>query len=61
MNESTLIVGAGPGLSASLAQICASKNMKVVLAGRNIKKLNNLKKKIKAETYTCDASNIESF
>ena len=60
MNESALIVGAGSGLSASLARACASKNMKVALAGRNIEKLNDLKKEIKAETYTCDSSNIES-
>ena len=29
MNESALIVGAGSGLSASLAQLCASRGMKV--------------------------------
>ena len=43
MSESVLIVGAGNGLSASLAQLCASKGMKVVLAARNIEKLRNLK------------------
>ena len=43
MNESALIVGAGSGLSASLAQLCASRGMKVVLAARNIEKLKNLK------------------
>ena len=46
MSESVLIVGAGNGLSASLAQLCASKGMKVVLAARNIEKLRNLKKKM---------------
>ena len=46
MNESALIVGAGSGLSASLAQLCASRGMKVVLAARNIEKLKNLKKKL---------------
>ena len=59
MSESVLIVGAGPGLSASLASLCASKDMKVVLASRNIEKLNNLKKEIKAETFICDASNVK--
>ena len=44
MSESVLIVGTGPGLSSSLARLCASKSMKVVLASRNIEKLNNLKK-----------------
>ena len=47
MNESALIVGAGSGLSASLARVCASKNMKVALAGRNIEKLNDLKNREK--------------
>ena len=36
MAESVLIVGAGSGLSASLARLCASKEMNVVLAARNI-------------------------
>jgi short-subunit dehydrogenase len=60
MNESVLIVGAGNGLSASLAQLCTSKGMKVVLAARNIKKLQNLKKEIGADTIKCDATNIKS-
>ena len=61
MNESVLIVGAGPGLSTSLARLCAFKEMKVVLASRNIKKLNDLKKEINADTYSCDSSDIKSI
>ena len=60
MNESVLIVGVGSGLSASLARLCASKDMKVVLAARNIDKLQDLKKEINAQTYKCDSSNIKS-
>ena len=60
MDESVLIVGAGSGLSASLARLCASKEMKVVLAARNIEKLEDLKKEIDAETYKCDSADIES-
>tara|TARA_Y100000590_G_scaffold266161_1_gene298963 strand:+ start:3159 stop:3836 length:678 start_codon:yes stop_codon:yes gene_type:complete len=60
MSESVLIVGAGPGLSTSLARLCASKGMKVVLASRMIEKLNELKKEINAETIKCDSSNEES-
>ena len=60
MTESVLIVGAGNGLSASLAQLCASKGMKVVLAARDIEKLQNLKKKIGADTIKCDTTNIKS-
>ena len=60
MSESVLIVGVGSGLSASLARLCASKGMKVVLAARNIEKLEDLKKEVSAETYKCDSTDIES-
>ena len=60
MNESVLIVGSGPGLSASLARLFISKNMKVILVARNIEKLEELKKETGAETYECDSSDIES-
>ena len=60
MNESVLIIGVGTGLSASLARLCASKKMTVVLAARNTDKLQGLKEEINATTYQCDASNIES-
>ena len=60
MNEAVLIVGVGQGLSTSLAKLCFSKGMKVVLAARNIEKLEDLKKEINAETYKCDSSDIEN-
>ena len=60
MSESVLIVGVGPGLGESLACLCASKDITVVLAARNIAKLDDLKKEIKAETYQCDPSDIEN-
>ena len=59
MSESVLIVGTGPGLSSSLARLCASKGMKVVLASRNFEKLKDLKKEIEAETFVCDVSNVK--
>ena len=59
MNESVLIVGTGPGLSSSLARLCASKGMKVILVSRNIEKLKDLKKEINAEIFVCDVSNVE--
>tara|TARA_B100001123_G_C14810079_1_gene827940 strand:- start:5 stop:682 length:678 start_codon:yes stop_codon:yes gene_type:complete len=59
MNETALIVGCGPGLSASLARLCFKKGMKVVLVSRDIKKLIDLKKEINAETFKCDSSNVE--
>ena len=60
MTELALIVGAGSGLSASIARLCASNNMKVILASRNIDKLNTIKKEINATTISCDSSDIKN-
>ena len=60
MSEVVLIVGVGPGLSSSIARLCASRKMKVILAARDIEKLENLKKEIDAITISCDASDIKS-
>ena len=60
MSESVLIVGAGEGLSASLARLCKSKGMNVFLSARNVEKLSDLKKEVNAEIFKCDSSNITS-
>ena len=60
MSEIVLLVGVGPGLSSSIARLCASRKMKVILAARDIEKLENLKKEIDAITISCDASDIKS-
>ena len=60
MSELVLIVGVGPGLSSSIARLCASRKMKVILAARDIGKLENLKKEIDAITISCDASDVKS-
>jgi len=54
-NENALIVGAGKGLSASLARACAKRGMKVALAARNTEKLAALAAETGAKTYPCDA------
>ena len=56
MSELAVIVGAGPGLSASLARLCAREGMRVVLAARNIAKLAALAEETGASVYACDAS-----
>ena len=53
-------MGVGPGLSSSIARLCASRKMKVILAARDIEKLENLKKEIDAITISCDASDVKS-
>jgi NAD(P)-dependent dehydrogenase (short-subunit alcohol dehydrogenase family) len=60
MKKTALIIGAGPGLSASLARLCTRRGMKVALAARNIKKLKTLSDETNASIYTCDASDIDS-
>ena len=42
MNEKVLIIGAGHGLSASIARLFAAEGMKVRLAARNVQKLTAL-------------------
>jgi len=54
--EIALIVGAGPGLSASLARLFTKEGMKVALAARDVKKLEPLVKEINGGAYGCDAS-----
>ena len=58
MNRSALIVGAGSGLSSSLALQCAHLGMDVALAARNIEKLEDLSIQAKASLHKCDASKI---
>jgi NAD(P)-dependent dehydrogenase (short-subunit alcohol dehydrogenase family) len=54
--RSALIVGAGDGLSASLARLFAAEGIKVGLAARNAAKLRDLAGGIGAATAACDAS-----
>ena len=60
MKEKVLIIGAGPGLSSSLARLCVSHNMKVVLVSRDIEKLKKLKKETNVEIISCDCSNTKN-
>jgi len=54
--QSALIVGAGSGLSASLARAFAQSGMSIALAARSVDKLGQLAKETNAKTYVCDAS-----
>lgn len=54
--KSALIVGAGPGLSASLARQLAQGGAKVALAARNTDKLAALCHETGAVAYACDAT-----
>jgi NAD(P)-dependent dehydrogenase (short-subunit alcohol dehydrogenase family) len=54
--ETALIVGAGSGLSASLARLLAREGMHVALAARNADKLDDLCKQTGAQAFACDAA-----
>jgi NAD(P)-dependent dehydrogenase (short-subunit alcohol dehydrogenase family) len=54
--QSALIVGAGSGLSASVARAFAKAGMKIALAARSVDKLGPLAKETNAQIYACDAS-----
>ncbi len=54
--ERALIVGAGSGLSASLARLFAREGMAVALAARDTGKLAGLAKETGARTYALEAS-----
>jgi NAD(P)-dependent dehydrogenase (short-subunit alcohol dehydrogenase family) len=54
--ESALIVGAGPGLSASLARLLAKEGIKLALAARSTDDLGALAKETRAHVFACDAS-----
>ena len=54
--KNALIVGAGDGLSASVARAFANAGMRIALAARNPAKLAALASSLKAGAFGCDAS-----
>jgi len=54
--RTALIVGAGPGISASLARGLAAAGLKVALAARNVEKLAALADETGARTFAVDAA-----
>ena len=57
--KSALIVGAGSGLSASLARLFAKHGLQVALAARNPDKLAKLAEETAAATFACEAAEPE--
>jgi NAD(P)-dependent dehydrogenase (short-subunit alcohol dehydrogenase family) len=54
--RTALIVGAGPGLSASVARAFAQAGMKVALAARTTNDLSGLARETGAAVFACDAT-----
>ena len=57
--KTALIVGAGDGLSASLARLFTTHGLKVALAARNRDKLQSLCHEIGAAAFQCDATQLD--
>ncbi|MFM0669747.1 SDR family NAD(P)-dependent oxidoreductase [Paraburkholderia sediminicola] len=57
--ETALIVGAGKGLSASLARLFSAEGMQVALAARDTSKLTDLVDETGALPVSCDASQAD--
>ena len=55
-----LIVGAGSGLSASIARAFARAGMKIALAARGVDDLGALAAEVDAKTFACDASKSDA-
>ena len=60
MSESAVIIGAGAGLSASLARLCHQQGMQVVMAARNTDKLADLAAETGAHVLQCDVADPAS-
>ena len=58
--QRALIVGAGSGLSASLARLFAREGLQVALAARNPAKLDALCKETGARAFACDATRADA-
>jgi NAD(P)-dependent dehydrogenase (short-subunit alcohol dehydrogenase family) len=58
--RTALIVGAGPGISASLARRLRAAGLRVGMAARNVDKLKTLAAEIGAEVFAVEAANRES-
>lgn len=57
--NSALIVGTGPGLSASLARLFAKNGLKVAVAARRTDKLAALAKETGASVHACNAADAK--
>ena len=57
--KTALIVGAGSGLSASLARLFARQGIRVALAARSIEKLGVLCTETGARAFACDATKVD--
>ena len=60
VSQHALIVGAGPGLSASIARAFSAAGMRISLAARDTGKLSELVSETSAQAIACDSSDSGS-
>ena len=60
MTKTALIVGAGPGISASFARLLADDGYEIALASRSPDTLASLAASLKASTHVCDVADPAS-
>ena len=60
MSKYALIVGAGAGISASVARKLAARGYKTILAARNTDKLEDLANAVSGKAVRCDATDPEA-
>jgi NAD(P)-dependent dehydrogenase (short-subunit alcohol dehydrogenase family) len=58
--STALIMGAGPGISASVARALAREGIKLGLVSRNVQKLSSLAVETRAEVFAADATDAEA-
>jgi NAD(P)-dependent dehydrogenase (short-subunit alcohol dehydrogenase family) len=58
--KTALIVGAGEGVSASLARLFAREGLRVALAARKIEKLGALCTETGSKAFACDATKLDA-
>jgi NAD(P)-dependent dehydrogenase (short-subunit alcohol dehydrogenase family) len=59
MYRTALIVGVGPGLSASLARTFSKAGMAIALAARRAGELNTLAAEVRGKALACDATELD--
>ncbi|MEM9623654.1 MAG: SDR family oxidoreductase, partial [Pseudomonadota bacterium] len=62
MSEVAVIIGGGPGISASCARLFREQGMQVAVAARNVDKpvLQQLASELGVHIVACDAANPDS-
>src|SRR5690606_1077502 len=59
--EVALVIGAGPGLSTSIARSFSAAGLRIALASRNPENVEELAHEVGGRAYKCDVSRAEDM